>query len=140
MRSARRDWCSSTRSIQRPLGLEEVLARLVTATFGTTPTDAYHAELGRAVQRIVVERLMDLAATSGMPQVRAIAALQLDDLRRRLVVPAIGQGTGEKAHRQLIASDIARFGQRDWEQNTRVRRPVVPPGSPIGETFETLRP
>ncbi|HKP28461.1 MAG TPA: zinc-dependent metalloprotease [Gemmatimonadales bacterium] len=121
-------------------GLEDVLSRLVTATFGATPANGYHAELGRAVQQVVVERLMDLAATSGMPQVRAIAALQLEDLRRRLAVPAVGLGVGERAHRQLIASDIARFRARGWEQGTRVRRPVIPPGSPIGETFETLRP
>ena len=114
-------------------GLEDVLGRLVGATFGVTPADGYHAELGRAIQRIVVERLMDLAATSGMPQVRAIASMQLEELRRRMAAAAAGASVSERAHRQLIAGDIARFMARDWEQNTRVPRPVLPPGSPIGE-------
>src|SRR5207344_540920 len=35
-------------------GLDQVLGRLVSATFGATPADGYQAELGRAVQRIVV--------------------------------------------------------------------------------------
>jgi hypothetical protein len=113
--------------------LDQVLARLVAATFGPSSANAYHAELTRAVQRIVVERLMDLAATAGMPQVRAIAALQLDELRRRMGAALAGASVSERAHRQLIASDIARFSGRDWEQNARVRRPVVPPGSPIGD-------
>jgi hypothetical protein len=114
-------------------GLDQVLSRLVAATFGATPADGYQAELGRAVQRIVVERLMDLAATAGMPQVRALAAYQLDELRRRLGAAAAGQAVAERAHRQLLTSDIRRFSERDWEQNTRVRRPVLPPGSPIGD-------
>lgn len=71
-------------------GLDQVLGHLVSATFGPVPADGYHAELSRAVQRVVVERLMDLAATAGMPQVRALAALQLDDLRRRLSAAAPG--------------------------------------------------
>jgi len=114
-------------------GLDQVLSRLVSATFGATPADGYHAELGRAVQRIVVERLMDLAATAGMPQVRALAAFQLDELRRRLGTAAAAGAVPERAHRQLLASDIQRFSERDWEQNSRVRRPVAPPGSPIGD-------
>jgi hypothetical protein len=114
-------------------GLDQVLSRLVSATFGVPPADGYHAELGRAVQRVVVERLMDLAATAGMPQVRAVAAFQLEELRRRLGAASAGQSVPERAHRQLLASDIRRFGERDWEQTTRVRRPVLPPGSPIGD-------
>jgi hypothetical protein len=114
-------------------GLDQVLSRLLSATFGTTPPDGYHAELGRAVQRVVVERLMDLAATAGMPQVRAVAAFQLDGLRRRLGTAAAGAGVPERAHRQLLVSDIQRFSERDWEQNARVPRPVAPPGSPIGD-------
>jgi hypothetical protein len=113
-------------------GLDQVLSRLVSATFGATPADGYHAELGRAVQRIVVERLMDMAASAGMPQVRAMAAFQLGELGRRLGAAPAGAAVSERAHRQLLASEIRRFSERDWEQSTRVRRPVLPPGSPIG--------
>ena len=64
---------------------------------------------------------------------RAVAAYQLEELRRRLGAAATGQAVAERAHRQLLASDIRRFSERDWEQTTRVRRPVLPPGSPIGD-------
>jgi hypothetical protein len=114
-------------------GLDLVLGRLTSTTFGPVPADGYHAELGRAIQRVVVERLMDLAATAGMPQVRAVAALQLEDLRRHLGAAAPGIAVPERAHRQLLASDIRRFAERGWERDSRVRRPVAPPGSPIGD-------
>ncbi len=114
-------------------GLDLVLGRLASATFGPVPADGYHAELGRAIQRVVVERLMDLAATAGMPQVRAVAALQLDDLRQRLGAAAPGTAVPERAHRQLLAGDIRRFAERGWERDGRPRRPVAPPGSPIGD-------
>jgi hypothetical protein len=114
-------------------GLEDVIDRVLGAVFAPSPANAYHAEIDRAVQRVVVERLMDLAVEAGMPQVRAIAAYQLDQLRRRLAAaPAATVPVPERAHRQLLAADIRRLQERDWSREGRPRRPVVPPGSPIG--------
>ncbi|HET6371996.1 MAG TPA: zinc-dependent metalloprotease, partial [Candidatus Polarisedimenticolia bacterium] len=65
-------------------GLQGVIDRMVGACFASRPDGGYHAEIARAVQRALVERLMDLAADAPMPQVRAIASLELSDLGKRL--------------------------------------------------------
>ena len=111
-------------------GLETLLGRVANAAFGATPTDPYHAELSRAVQRVVADRLMGLATNAGMPQVRAIAAYQLHTLKLQLeeesTVPV-----AEQAHRFLLASDIDRFMTRVFNA-ADTPRPGNPPGSPIG--------
>jgi hypothetical protein len=112
--------------------LEGVIDRTLSAVFGPVPANGYHAEIGRAVQRVIVERLMDLAAGAGSAQVRAITALKLDELGRRLGAGVATVGVRERAHRQLLAGDIRRFQERDWTRETRPRMPVIPPGSPIG--------
>jgi hypothetical protein len=114
-------------------GLGAIIDDLLEASFGGTPTDGYEAEVGRAVERVVVEELMDLAATAPMPQVRAMATLKLEELRRR-----IEQGRGEadestRAHSMLLASDIRRFLERDYDPIDSPAPLDPPPGSPIGE-------
>jgi hypothetical protein len=114
-------------------GLDDVIDRTLGAVFGSSTGTPYHGEIDRAVQRVVVERLMDLAAEAGTPQVRAVVAWKLDELRRRLSnAPAAGVPVPERAHRQLLAVDIRRLQERDWSREGRPRRPIAPPGSPIG--------
>ncbi|HEX9164727.1 MAG TPA: zinc-dependent metalloprotease [Gemmatimonadales bacterium] len=110
--------------------LEAVIDRVLSAVL-TPSTDAYHAELGRAVQRVAIERLMGLAADAGMPQVRAVAVLKLAELRGRLT--AASTDTAARAHRMLLAMDISRFLDRAYDPASRPRPPQNPPGSPIGE-------
>lgn len=114
-------------------GLGTVIDRLLSASFGTTPATPYEAEIARAVQRVVVEELMALAATADMPQVRALASFALDRRMTQLErsVAALADD-GEAAHRTLLARDIQRF----LENPSAFKRPVppvVPPGAPIGE-------
>ena len=54
-------------------GLDDVLDRLVAAAAQAATASAYEAEIARAVERVVAERLMGLAASARMPQVRALA-------------------------------------------------------------------
>jgi hypothetical protein len=110
--------------------LESVLDRTIAAVFAPA-ADPYHAEIARAVQRVTVERLMGLAADPGLPQARAIAALKLTELRRRLA--AASTDVPSRAHRTLLAADITRFLERDYDPAVRPRPPQNPPGSPIGE-------
>ncbi|HEX9895628.1 MAG TPA: zinc-dependent metalloprotease, partial [Gemmatimonadales bacterium] len=114
-------------------GLEDVIDRILGSVFTPTAGDAYESEIQRAIQRVVVERVMDLAAAAGMSQVRAIAAFKLEELRGRLAgaTPPV-TAVPERAHRQLLASDIRHFQERDWTREGRPRAPVIPPGSPIG--------
>jgi len=110
--------------------LEAVIDRVLSAVLAPS-TDPYHAELGRAVQRVAIERLMGLAADAGMPQARAIAVLKLAELRGRLT--AASTDTAARAHRMYLAMDISRFLDRAYDSASRPRPPQNPPGSPIGD-------
>jgi hypothetical protein len=128
-------------------GLEDVIDALYAATFGATPRTAYEAEVQRAVERIVVDELIDLAGTASMPQVRAMAALKLQRRGSELARVAAatdgnGNGSGQAqapgdavvAHAALLAADVKRFLERPVAAIApRLPVPGAPPGAPIGE-------
>ena len=77
----------------------------------------YEAEIARAVQRVVVERLMTLAATADMPQVRAIATPEAAAARAALDGDAADQRqarprTRRCSRRTSSGSSIARSRRR----------------------------
>jgi hypothetical protein len=112
-------------------GLEEVLDSLLAATFNPRAATPYEAEIARAVQRVVVDRLMDLSANADMPQVRAVATARL--VRRMNESGSISSGDeATLAHHHTLAMDIKRFLDRPYQ--AYVRPPIVdaPPGAPIG--------
>ncbi|RMH14996.1 MAG: DUF5117 domain-containing protein [Gemmatimonadetes bacterium] len=112
-------------------GLDEVLRRLVEATFDARPEDGYEAEIARTVQRVVAQRIMGLAERASMAQVRALATRQLVLLRDRLSADP-GDGAEEQAHRMLLAMDIGRFLERPYQPAPAPSTLPAPPGSPIG--------
>jgi hypothetical protein len=112
-------------------GLEDVIDRLVLAAFDAVPGGSYEAEIRRSTERVLVNRLIDLAETAPMAQVRAIAAFKLKALQQR--AGAAGLTTGDAANLQLMASDIKRFFDRPAEPARRITPPGTPPGAPIGE-------
>jgi hypothetical protein len=103
-----------------------VVDQLLTAAFSAQTASAYEAEIARAVQRVVVERLMTLAANSDMSQVRAIPTQKLQE--RRLALTAMSG-----AHELLLTADIKRFLERPAPPATRTEIPGAPPGAPIGD-------
>jgi hypothetical protein len=113
-------------------GFEWVVDRLVGATFGSRPRDPYHREIGRGIERVVVGRLMELAADAPMPQVRAVALQRLGAIRSRFGSAAAGAG-GYGAHAALLHADITRFLERPFEPTIRFAPPPMPPGAPIGD-------
>jgi hypothetical protein len=113
-------------------GLDSVIDQLVSSTFGATSANAYEAEIARAVQRVVVERLMTLASTGDMPQVRAIASQKLQQRAQRLAATPWTHA-GASAHAAMLASDIKRFLDRPFAPATRTEIPAAPPGAPIGD-------
>ena len=113
-------------------GLDTVIDQLVSSTFGATSANAYEAEIARAVQRVVVERLMTLASTADMPQVRAIASQKLQQRAQRLAAVPLTNASAS-AHAALLASDIKRFLDRPFAPATRTDIPAAPPGAPIGD-------
>jgi hypothetical protein len=121
-------------------GLGEVIDRLVRATFDAPTTGTYEAEVRRATERVLVDRLMWLASAAPNAQVRAISSLKLDRLRQRAAnvgpVTAGSQAESERAHRLMMAADIKRFAERPMNDamSGRIMPPSpAPPGAPIGD-------
>lgn len=133
-------------------GLGDVIDALIAGSFGAATRSPYEAEVKRAVERVVIDELMDLAANAPMSQVRAVATLKLQrrgaDLART-VSGAVATGASgienDVASANLLAADINRFLTRPANPvATRFPAPTAPPGAPIGEPamewFKWLEP
>jgi hypothetical protein len=114
----------------------DVLEALLARTWREpVPRDPYHAAIQRAVQSLVVVRLMDLAADDGAsPQVRGVATeglrwLLLGDTAR--AVNAAGLEPTD-AHLRSTHEEIERFLARPDAPRKRTPPPPTPPGDPIG--------
>jgi hypothetical protein len=120
-------------------GLGEVIDRLTRATFDQPTTGSYEAEVKRAEERVLIDRLMWLTAVSPNPQVRAITTLKLNRLATRAGTATPGTGSqaeAERAHRALMAADIKRFVERPVSEALSMRfmpPSAAPPGAPIGD-------
>jgi hypothetical protein len=108
-------------------GFGDVVAALVQRTWGTArPADGYGQAIQEAVQSLVVQRLMDLAAdTQATPQVRAQASAGL-----RRVKTLTGILT--TAHAAGTREDIARFLSRPADAFKKTDPLATPAGEPIG--------
>jgi hypothetical protein len=113
-------------------GLEEVIDRLTKATFDGPAATAYEAEVRRAEERVLVDRVMWLATGAPNSQVRATATFKLGKLAARLRSEA-GQSEAEQAQRGLLAADIRRFLERPADPARPMPAADAPPGAPIGE-------
>jgi hypothetical protein len=115
-------------------GLEEVIDKLTIATFGAATTSPYEAEVRRATERVLVDRLTWLAQASPNHQVRAVASMKLQRLSGRLRV-ATGKNDADLASHTLLAADIKRFLERPVAEGAHIiAPPPAPPGAPIGDT------
>ena len=115
-------------------GLGEVIDKLVRATFDQTTSGTYEAEVRRAEERVLIDRVMWLAASAPNAQVRAIASLKLQDIAR--IRTAAQTDASERAHRTLLAADIKRFLERPVVEAQAWRwmpASPAPPGAPIGD-------
>ena len=115
------------------LGFDDVLDALVAKTFAA-PGPPRLAAIGRAVQGVVVDDLIDLAANpAAAREVRAFADAALADIARRLEASKGGDRI-EEAHRALLIADIWRHRDRQGATDPdHPPAPRTPPGSPIGE-------
>ena len=111
-------------------GLDEVIGRLVKATFEASTANEYEAEVRRSEERVLVDRVMWLATAAPNAQVRAIASFTLGNLTARLTAAS---NDADRAHRQLLAADIKRFLERPTDPARIMPAPDAPPGAPIGD-------
>jgi hypothetical protein len=115
------------------------LAEVIDSALGAgkpAPGDFYQAAIGRAVQRVMLERLMWLAQTARSAEARAIAQLKLTAFLAQLPEPSPARLAGadeNTAHQLALAADIRRFLERPWDPQALPRPFTPPPGMPIGE-------
>ena len=114
-------------------GLEEVIDRLTKAIFDAPAATTYEAEIRRAEERVLVDRVMWLAQAAPNSEVRAIASLKLQRLARRLGQPAAGRTEADEAQHTLLAADIRRFLDRPADTWRMMPAADAPPGAPIGD-------
>jgi hypothetical protein len=110
---------------------EEVVGRLIERTWGERRHQR-HAVLQQAVERVVVDELLDLAANAeATVESRAAAEWGL-----RRIADIIQQREPrlpvEEAHRTMAWADIERFLQRRTLPADRSGPVPQPPGTPIG--------
>ncbi len=110
-------------------GLEEVIDRLTRAVFDAPVASPYEAEVRRSEERVLVDRMMWLAAAAPNGQVRAIASLKLSKLLSRMPE---NQDESEVAQNTLLRADIKRFLERPAETTKMIPTEAAPPGAPIG--------
>ena len=114
-------------------GLGEVIDKLVKATFDVTTSGTYEAEVRRATERVLVDRVMWLASAAQNAQVRAIASYKLQRLATRMRAE-VGRTDSDVAAHTLLASDIKRFLERPSADAQKViPTSPAPPGAPIGD-------
>jgi len=116
-------------------GLEDVIDRLVAATFDANTANPYEAAVRRSEEQVLVDRMMWLATASPNSGVRAIATMKLARLMTRLKTPSPKAAELDNAHRSLMAGEIKRFLDRPAEAARVVEAPPpdAPPGAPIGD-------
>jgi hypothetical protein len=114
-------------------GLSEVMDKLVSATWKSSPVSGYHAEIQRVVNSVVLHHFMALAANdNAAAQARAMAWLKLDELKNWLAEQAKkAKDESARAHAVFAVAQIRQFQENPAQM--RLPAPVEPPaGPPIG--------
>ncbi len=121
-------------------GLVEVIDKVLAKTIKSDPGMGLDAEINRVVNNVVLHDLMSLAANqSASYQVRAIALLKLDELKKWLKVELKEtMDAGQKAHFLQSATEIGHF-QKNPEKFYFTRPMQIPAGSPIGINDEIIK-
>ena len=117
------------------LTASETIDAVVAATGwrGGAVANARDAAIRRVTQQAVVDAILRLAAdTEAAPEVRALAALKLRDLRTDAATRARSGADEARAHWAAIERAVARwFEDGTLPARTEALRP--PPGDPFGE-------
>ncbi|MFQ5679430.1 MAG: zinc-dependent metalloprotease [Gemmatimonadota bacterium] len=110
-------------------GLEEVVERLLDATWrARTPRRRYRRPVRREVERVVLDRLLDEAASPRNPAaVRAVLNAEAESL-----VAWLEERPELDPQQALALDEIRRWQAREEDPAARGRPAALPPGSPIG--------
>jgi acetamidase/formamidase len=116
-------------------GFGDVVAALINKTWTSAPADGRAGAVARAVQWLVVTRLIVVASDqAAAPSVRAEAAHALSSLDQRIgrTVRDGGLTSVQDSHAWAVAREIRRFLDRPDPTHQRATPPPSPPGDPIG--------
>ena len=110
-------------------GLDDVLGRLMEASFMAATADSYEREIQHIVEGVVIDRVKSLAQNAPMIQVRSIATAALQQTHTNLVA------MGNVPQAANMAQDIQRFLDRPAGMAPTPTPGVLsaPPGAPIGQ-------
>jgi hypothetical protein len=115
-------------------GLMDAIERVREATFGAPTADGYEAAVKRAIEQVFVDRLVVLAGNAPMPQVRAEAQYELEQLAVDIARATDGAEPADRAHYRLLTSEIGRFLDRPHAPVADPESPDLPPGDPISDS------
>ncbi|MVM35567.1 DUF5117 domain-containing protein [Spirosoma sp. HMF4905] len=121
------------------LSLESMFDQLLGATwYKAEPTDSYQAEVKRLTDKLVLQKLIDLANNlEGTPQVRAVALLKISQLKTKLAAPVTNPKGA--AHRLFALDQIRRADGN--VADVKPTNPQTPPdGMPIDTGQDWLAP
>lgn len=112
--------------------LGEVVDKLIGATWKSSLVSSYYAEIQRVVNHVVLFNLMRLASNEKTaPQVRAVAAVKLDELKEWLSQQlGVVRDEDQKAHYLYTVSQIKVFQENP--EKVKLTAPLaIPKGPPI---------
>jgi hypothetical protein len=120
-------------------GFDEVLDKILVATWKAPVGSGYNAEIQRTVNMVVLSDLMSLAAGErASNQVRAIAELKLEELKGWLFTqPDLTRDENRRAYLFYAINQIKRF-QEDPKKMNLTRANDPPDGQPIGMDWWSL--
>ncbi len=117
-------------------GLDEVTGKLIGATWGTSGGPGLGHEIMRTTRFVVLTHLMSLAADDSAPaQVRAIASLRIDDIKKRAAAMSASTDVLDRAQGHYAVELIDQFS-RDPCKFVLPKAIEPPPGQPIGGADE----
>jgi hypothetical protein len=127
------------REPQQYPSLDNVFDKILTETWKAPVRSGYQGEIQRTVNMVVLNDLMALAAGErASNQVRAVAELKLDELRRWLLTQSdLTRDENQRAYLIYATNQIKRF--QDDPKKMNLTKPNDPPdGQPIGTDWWTM--
>ncbi len=121
-------------------GLEEIVDRLLAATWKSPRAAGYAGEVGRTVDDAALEHLFALAMNERAPaQVRAVVWAKLEELRKWLGTQTAAPDAAQREHFAYAAARIGLFQKnpKDWKPAPTTE---IPEGQPIGMDASALTP
>ncbi|MDT3402903.1 zinc-dependent metalloprotease [Mucilaginibacter terrae] len=113
-------------------GLIAVLDKLIAQTWKAPQAVGYKGELQRMVNNLTLKQLLTLAATTQAPEnVRSIALLKIDELKKWMYNASLTAGAMNKANLLYGLSQIKQF-ENDPDKFQPAKSLDMPDGSPIG--------